>query len=244
MQKKDCVILENTNLAQNTYRMRLSGNFPDLKPGQFISLQIRNCYLRRPISVCTVTDNDLTILYKTVGRGTNILSRTLPGEIINVLAGLGSGYHLENAGEHPLLIGGGIGCPPLYFLAQKLRELGKDVTVILGFNHADEVILYDDFKDLGCHVLLTTADGTAGIRGFVTDALAQAGRPSYIYACGPMIMLKNVAKMTGRGEYSLEERMGCGFGVCLGCTIETASGPKRVCKDGPVFTKEELGWED
>ena len=235
-------IEENTGIARDIFRMRLSGNTDGIaRPGQFVSLQLPGFYLRRPISVFDWTEGSLTLIYKTVGKGTDAMSRMRPGEALDVLTGLGNGYDLSAAGDHPLLIGGGVGVPPLYALARFLRGAGLPVTAVLGFNTAEDVFAEADFRELGCGVILTTADGSAGRKGFVTDAIP-AGC-SYFYACGPVPMLKAVYRTVGTdGEFSLEERMGCGFGACMGCSTETRSGAMRVCREGPVFRKRDLLW--
>lgn len=223
-----------------------------IRPGQFVEIAVPGQYLRRPISVCDYADGVLTIIYKVVGVGTDAMSRWQAGQQVDLLVGLGNGYDLTQAGERPLLIGGGVGVPPLYMLARVLREQGKQVRVILGFNTKDEVFYEEEFRALGCEVEVTTADGSHGTKGFVTDAVMEQGVRSqeprlnsfcstYYYACGPLPMLKAVMKHWGDGgEVSMEERMGCGFGACMGCSIQTKEGPKRVCKDGPVFRAATL----
>lgn len=223
-----------------------------IRPGQFVEIAVPGRYLRRPISVCDYADGVLTIIYKVVGVGTDAMSRWQAGQQVDLLVGLGNGYDLTQAGERPLLIGGGVGVPPLYMLARVLREQGKQVRVILGFNTKDEVFYEEEFRALGCEVEVTTADGSHGTKGFVTDAVMEQGTKSqeprlnghcstYYYACGPLPMLKAVMKHWGDGgEVSMEERMGCGFGACMGCSIQTTEGPKRVCKDGPVFRARSI----
>lgn len=218
-----------------------------IHPGQFVEIAVPGQYLRRPISVCDYADGVLTIIYKVVGVGTDAMSQWQAGQQVDLLVGLGNGYDLTQASERPLLIGGGVGVPPLYMLARVLREQGKQVRVILGFNTKDEVFYEEEFRALGCEVEVTTADGSHGTKGFVTEARMEQGIKSqeprlnslcstYYYACGPLPMLKAVMKHWGDdGEVSMEERMGCGFGACMGCSIQTKEGPKRVCKDGPVF---------
>lgn len=216
----------------------------DIRAGQFVNIAVPDLYLRRPISVCNWQDGVLTIIYKVVGAGTRAMVLWQEDRTVDMLAGLGNGYDLTRAGEQPLLIGGGVGVPPLYMLARLLRGQGKEVHVLLGFNTAEEVFYEQEFRALGCEVEVTTADGSYGTKGFVTDArLADAFTPSYYYACGPLPMLRAVVKKWGSGgEISMEERMGCGFGACMGCSIETAQGPKRVCKEGPVFEAQEIIW--
>lgn len=242
---KDTVftITENSNIAKNVYRMTLAGDTSAIKnPGEFINIRLEGFYLRRPISVYDVSDSAVTIIYKVVGKGTQAMSRMAVGERLQVLTGLGNGYDLSLSGERPLLIGGGVGVPPMYLLAKRLLDQGKRVSVILGFNTEDEVFGEDAFKALGCDVTVTTADGSRGVKGFVTDALPEDY--TYFYTCGPEPMLKAVYKAAATsGQFSFEERMGCGFGACMGCSCKTITGYKRICKDGPVLKKEEILWE-
>ncbi|MCR5808326.1 MAG: dihydroorotate dehydrogenase electron transfer subunit [Clostridiales bacterium] len=234
-------IEENALIAPSVFRMRLSGDAGELRPGQFVNIRIDGLFLRRPISVCDHEDGVLTIIYKVVGKGTEALSRMGRGEKLDVLCGLGNGYDLTVPCSRPMLIGGGVGVPPLYYLAKALTAAGKDVSVVLGFNRAEEIFYEDEFKALGAKVAVTTADGSYGIRGFVTDALPE--NADYFYACGPEPMLKTLYKRTAvPGEMSFEERMGCGFGACMGCSCKTITGSKRICKEGPVLKKEELLW--
>lgn len=226
-------------LTADVFRMRLAGDTTGIRPGQFVNISIPGLFLRRPISVCDAEEGLLTIVFKVVGKGTAIMSKMQAGEQLELLTGLGNGYDLSKAGDQPLLLGGGVGVPPMYKLAKELRRQGKHVQVVLGFNKASEVFMEQDFKELGCDVVVATADGSYGMKGFVTDALPASY--SYFYCCGPLPMLKAVEKTcTTDGEMSYEERMGCGFGVCVGCTIQTTAGNKRVCKDGPVFKKGEV----
>ncbi len=237
-------IIENTPLTDSVMRMKLQGDVSAVTaPGQFINIRLDGLYLRRPISVCDVQDDVLTIIYKAVGKGTEQMRHMQEG-CLDVLIGLGNGYDLSVSGERVLLLGGGVGVPPLYMLAKKLREEGKHVSVILGFNTKDEVFLEEEFRELGCDVCVTTADGSYGIKGFVTDAMKDIDY-TYFYTCGPEPMLKAVYRSTvTEGQFSFEERMGCGFGACMGCTCKTITGYKRICKDGPVLRKEEILWED
>ncbi len=236
-------ILENEQIALNTYRMKLQGEGTEtLRPGQFVNVKLEPFFLRRPISVCDVNDGVLTLIYKTVGEGTKKMSELKKGSL-DLLIGLGNGYDLNKSGERPLLIGGGVGAPPLYFLAKELRKQGKEVQVILGFNKKEEIFMEREFEELGCKVYVTTADGSYGIKGFVSDAMDLDY--SYFYTCGPLPMLKAVdRKAKSEGEFSFEERMGCGFGACMGCSIKVKDGYKRVCKEGPVFERKEILWED
>ena len=236
-------VTENSLIAKNTYLMSLMGDTSALTaPGQFINIKLDGFYLRRPISVCDMDSSCVKIIYKAVGKGTEYMSSLDTGTVLDVLTGLGNGYDLTACGKSPVLIGGGAGVPPMYMLAKKLLNAGKDVSVILGFNSKDEVFFEDEFKKLGAKVYITTADGSLGIKGFVTDALKDLSY-SYFYACGPEPMLKAVYNASvSEGELSFEERMGCGFGACMGCSCKTKYGYKRICKDGPVLKKEEIVW--
>lgn len=236
-------ILSNTALTANVYEMKLQADTEEIHPGQFVDIALPGRYLRRPISVCNAENGILTLIYKVVGHGTADMAAMKEGASLDLLVPLGNGYDLDRAGDTPLLVGGGVGVPPLYMAAKELVKQGKHVKVILGFNTKDEIFYEEKFRALGCEVMVTTADGSYGVKGFVTDGLQEAGEYSYVYACGPMVMMKSLdPKIESAGEYSLEERMGCGFGVCLGCTIVTKKGPARVCKDGPVFRREDLIW--
>ena len=211
-------------------------------PGQLVTLQIDGLYLRRPISICDWDENSITLIYKIVGEGTEKMSKMLPGAKLDVLVGLGNGYNTSKSGDAPLLIGGGVGIPPMYGLCRKLLAEGKPVTVILGFNTASEIFYEKEFQDLGATVLVTTVDGSHGIKGFVTNAMEQVDY-SYFFTCGPMPMFRAIeAVAKTSGQYSFEERMGCGFGACMGCSCKTKYGNKRICKDGPVLEKEEIIW--
>ena len=238
-------IKSNEQIAKNVYRMQLGGDTTGILPGQFVNIRVQGQFLRRPISVCNIeqplnnVEPCLTIIYKVVGVGTEAMSHLPVGTQLDVLTVLGNGYDLSKAGDEPLLVGGGVGVPPMYMLARQLREMGKAVRVILGFNTKDEVFYEEEFRALGCDVTVTTVDGSHGVKGFVTNALD--GKQSYFYTCGPLPMIKALIQAAGtHGEVSMEERMGCGFGACMGCTIQTTKGPKRVCIEGPVFPAEEL----
>ena len=232
-------IKTNEQIAKNVYRMQLCGDTTGILPGQFVNIRVEGQFLRRPISVCNINNGVLTIIYKVVGVGTEAMSHLPIGTQLDVLTVLGNGYDLSKAGDKPLLVGGGVGVPPMYMLARQLREAGKAVRVILGFNTKDEVFYEEEFRALGCDVTVTTVDGSHGVKGFVTNALD--GQQSYYYTCGPLPMIKALLQAAGtNGEVSMEERMGCGFGACMGCTIQTTQGSKRVCKEGPVFPAEEL----
>lgn len=233
-------IVENKPLTSSVYEMILEGDTTEIgNPGQFVEIAIPGRFLRRPISVCHWAENRLILIYKVVGTGTADLSAMTPGTELNVLTGLGNGYCLENSGDRPLLLGGGVGVPPLYGLCRALLAQGKTPAVILGFNTKEEVFYEDEFRALGVNVTVCTVDGSYGVKGFVTDAM---DRPyTHFYTCGPGPMLRAIdRKANTSGQFSLEERMGCGFGACMGCTIETKLGPRRVCKDGPVFNREEV----
>ena len=234
----------NQKLTDNVYKMVLVGDTSDITAcGQFINIQLEGLYLRRPISVCDCDETAVTIIYKVVGKGTEQMSKMAVGESLDVLTGLGNGYDLSLSGDNPVLLGGGVGVPPLYMLAKKLKEQGKDVSVILGFNNKSEVFYEQEFKALGCDVTVTTVDGSYGVKGFVTNAYPNDY--TYFYTCGPEPMLKAIYKTSKTsGQMSFEERMGCGFGACMGCSCKTIAGYKRICKDGPVMHKEEILWED
>ena len=236
-------ILSNTSLTDSVYKMVLGGDTSAITaPGQFVNIQLDGLFLRRPISVCDYDEETLTIIYKVVGKGTGKMCQMAAGEKLDILTGLGNGYDLSPAGPAPLLLGGGVGVPPLYRLAKDLIAQGKSVTVILGFNTKSEIFYEKEFQALGCAVTVTTADGSYGVKGFVTDALPE--NYSYFYTCGPEPMLKAVYKATSTsGQMSFEERMGCGFGACMGCSCQTLTGNKRICKEGPVMRKEEILWK-
>ena len=237
-------ILENAPLTASVYRMVVRGDTSAITaPGQFVNIALDGKFLRRPISECDYDASTLTLIYKVVGSGTAQLS-AMGGGTLDILTGLGNGYDISAAGDAPVLIGGGVGVPPMYRLAKDLTAMGKTVSVILGFNTGSEIFLREEFEALGCKVIVTTADGSVGLRGFVTDALKDMDY-SYFYACGPEPMLKAVYKASkAPGQMSFEERMGCGFGACMGCSCKTLTGYKRICKDGPVMKKEEIQWED
>ena len=238
-------IIENAPLTASVYRMRLRADTSDLKrPGQFVQVSVPGFYLRRPISVCDWDAEGLTLVYKVLGQGTDRMSRMRTGETLDILSGLGNGFDTGMLGERPLLVGGGVGLPPLLGLGRRLCAEGKKPRLLAGFNTAGETFLTDEFEAMGIHVTLTTADGSAGIKGLVTDALPRIGDLDSLAACGPLPMLKalHAAVKDVPALYSLEERMGCGFGACMGCSLETANGPKRVCREGPVFRGEELMW--
>ena len=236
-------IIENTQLTATVYKMKLSGDVSEItSPGQFVNIKIDGLYLRRPISVCDSENGVLTLIYKVVGKGTEKMAEMEAGTELDILTGLGNGYNTELSGDKTLLVGGGVGVPPLYMLAKKLIAEGKKVTVILGFNTKDEIFCEDDFKALGADVIVATADGSYGVKGFVTDALTGV-EYTYFYTCGPEPMLKALYKATATsGQFSFEERMGCGFGACMGCSCKTKYGNKRICKDGPVLEREEIIW--
>ena len=222
--------------------MTLLGDTEGIRCGQFVNIKLDGFVLRRPISVCDCKDGVLTIIYKVVGTGTEYMAKLSDGAKLDILTGLGNGYDLEKSGDSPVLLGGGVGVPPMYMLAKELVKMGKKVSVILGFNAKDEVFYEEEFKALGADVVVTTVDGSYGVKGFVTDALKDTDY-SYTFCCGPEPMLKAVYNTSvTSGQYSFEERMGCGFGACMGCSCKTLYGNKRICKDGPVLVKEEIIW--
>ncbi len=237
-------IVSNTALTDSVYKMELSGDTSQItSPGQFVNIQLEGKFLRRPISVCDVNGDVLTIIYKVVGNGTEQMSRMGVGEELDILTGLGNGYDLSICGEKPLLIGGGVGVPPMFYLAKRLIGEGKRVSVILGFNTKDEIFYEEEFKALGASVSVTTVDGSYGVRGFVTDAMGDIDY-THICTCGPEPMLRAVYKASETdAQLSFEERMGCGFGACMGCSCKTITGYKRICKEGPVMRKEEILWD-
>jgi len=237
-------ITKNIPLNSQVMLMDLKGDVKDNHPGQFIDIALDGLFLRRPISICNISGDTMTIIYKIVGKGTEKMAMLKAGDKLDVLTNLGNGYDLSKVNKDALLIGGGVGVPPLFMLAKELLSKGIDVTVILGFNTKDEIFYEDEFKALGAKVLVTTVDGSYGIKGFVTDIFKDV-KYDYFYTCGPLPMLKAVYKATDTsGEFSFEERMGCGFGACMGCSCKTNFGNKRICKDGPVFKKEEIIWEN
>lgn len=243
MKQVDFKIINNAPLTENVYRIILKGDTSDITAsGQFVNIKIDGLFLRRPISVCDVEGDLLTLIYKVVGKGTEAMSKMSEGQTLDVLTGLGNGYDLEKSGDKPLLIGGGVGVPPLYNLAKRLIAEGNQVSVILGFNTKSEIFYEQEFKALGCDVTVTTVDGSYGVKGFVTNVMERDY--SHVYTCGPEPMLKAVfnACKSG-GQFSFEERMGCGFGACMGCSCKTVTGYKRICKDGPVLLKEEILWQ-
>ena len=245
MQKRLFKIEQNEAVARDTFRLVLRTDAPvAIRSGQFVDIALPGFYLRRPISVSDVLPDGVVLYYKVVGEGTRAMASMHPGKLLELLLPLGSGFHPEKCRQAALLVGGGLGAAPLYLLARELLAAGKAVTAVLGFNRAEEICLAEEFRTLGVPVLLATLDGSAGTKGFVTDAIA-AGRPVFdrFYSCGPLPMMKALcAELDVPGEVSLEERMGCGAGFCYGCTVQTLSGPKRVCADGPVFDKEDLPW--
>ena len=237
-------VISNRCLTENVYEMVLRGDTaPITASGQFVNIKLDGFYLRRPISVCNVEGDELTIIYKVVGKGTDEMSAMAAGEKLDVLTGLGNGYDLSKSGDKPLLIGGGAGVPPMYLLCRKLLAEGKRPTAILGFNKESEIFYEKEFEALGVPVIVTTVDGSYGVKGFVTNGMEAAGEYTYVYTCGPEPMLKAVYNAAATsGQFSFEERMGCGFGACMGCSCKTKYGNKRICKDGPVLEKEEIIW--
>ena len=237
-------VTENACLAKDIWRMRLRGDTSAVTaPGQFVNLKLEGFFLRRPISVCDVEGDVLTLIYKPLGQGTRLMTSFLPGKELDVLSGLGNGFDPALSGEKPLLVGGGVGIPPLYLLCRRLVQRGVQPAVILGFNTREEVFLETEFRALGASVTVLTADGSYGKKGLVTDGIRASSGYTYLYTCGPEAMLKAVSQVcASSGQFSFEERMGCGFGACMGCTCKTTYGNKRICKDGPVLTKEEILW--
>ena len=236
-------VQENIRIAKDIYKMILLGDTSDItRPGQFINLQLEGKFLRRPISVCDYDDKSITIIYKVVGGGTEQMAQMLSGTKIDILIGLGNGFDTSKCKDNALLIGGGVGVPPMYNLAKCLIAEGKKVSVILGFNSKDDVFYEEEFKNLGATVYVATADGSYGTKGFVTDVMKDLTY-DYFFTCGPEPMFKAIEKIAATsGQYSFEERMGCGFGACMGCSCKTKYGNKRICKDGPVMEREEIIW--
>ena len=237
-------IRSNEALTREVYRMVLTGDTSAITaPGQFVEIALPGKFLRRPISVCDWAENSLTLIYKVVGQGTEQMASLPGGTKLDILTGLGNGYDLTRSGDNPVLVGGGVGVPPLYALCKALLLQGKKPSVVLGFNKESEIFLAKEFQALGVPTFIATADGSVGTKGFVTDVLNTLDY-SYFYSCGPMPMFRAMEQVVKTsGQYSFEERMGCGFGACMGCSIQTKSGAKRVCKDGPVFIREEVfGW--
>ena len=243
MKQSIFTIIENSPLTETVYKMTLSGDTGAItKSGQFVNIKIDGMFLRRPISVCDCEDGVLTLIYKVVGEGTEAMKNMTSGAKLDILTGLGNGYDLSKSGDTPMLLGGGVGVPPMYMLAKKLIAEGKSVKVVLGFNTKSEIFYEDEFRALGAEVAVTTVDGSYGARGFVTDVMASSDY-SYFYTCGPEPMLKAIHKCSKTsGQFSFEERMGCGFGACMGCSCKTVTGYKRICKEGPVLEKEEILW--
>lgn len=244
MLKQDLYTIEkNVCIAKNTYEMVLLGDTKSfVAPGQFLNIKLDGFYLRRPISVCDYNDESITIIYKAVGKGTEKMAKMVKGEKLDILTGLGNGFDISKSGEKPVVIGGGAGVPPMFNLAKELIKNGKKPVAILGFNSADEVFYKEEFEKIGADVIITTVDGSVGIKGFVTDAIKTIDY-TYFYTCGPEPMLKAIYNnTTTSGQLSFEERMGCGFGACMGCSCKTKYGNKRICKDGPVLLKEEIIW--
>lgn len=236
-------ITENTKIAKDVFKMRLAGDTSGITgAGQFVNIKIDGFFLRRPISVCDFNENELLIIYKVVGKGTDRMSGLEAGQKLDLLTGLGNGYDLTVKTDKPVLIGGGVGVPPLYKLAKELKKQGKKVSVILGFNSKEEIFFEKEFKEIADRVLVCTADGTYGVKGFVTDALCDVDY-DYFFTCGPEPMFRALEKtVKTSGQFSFEQRMGCGFGACMGCSCKTKYGNKRICKEGPVLTKEEVIW--
>lgn len=238
-------ITSNEKIARDIFKMTLAGNTSAITaPGQFVNIKLDGFFLRRPISVCDCVGENLTLIYKTVGNGTEQMSRMAAGDELDLLTGLGNGYNTKISGGSPLLVGGGVGVPPMYMLCRELISEGKNVTVVLGFNSKDDVFYENEFRALGANVHIATADGTYGTKGFVTDVIKNL-QYTFFYTCGPEPMFRAMHKiMKTPGQYSFEERMGCGFGACMGCSCKTLTGNKRICKEGPVMESEEIIWVD
>lgn len=236
-------VVSNDRLAPSVFRMVVQGDTSHITaPGQFVNIELSGKFLRRPISVCDWDSSTITLIYKAVGHGTRQMSTMAPGVELDMLTGLGNGFTILDDSRYPLLVGGGVGVPPLYALAKQIIARGQGITVVLGFNSAEEVFYEKEFADLGATVIVSTADGSRGIKGFVTDAISQV-KYDYLYACGPLPMLKALAGIaTSEGQLSFEERMGCGFGGCMGCTCKTKQGYKRICREGPVLALDEIVW--
>lgn len=242
MKRQTLTIKEITVLAKDIYKMVLAGDCTCISaPGQFINIKIDGFYLRRPISIACYDEESLTIIFKVVGEGTKVLAAMEAGQKLDVLMSLGNGFDVSKAGSKPLLIGGGIGVPPIYGLCKEMVAAGAKPQVVMGFNTEADLILVDEFKALGVEPVVTTADGSVGIKGFVTDAMKDMDF-DYVLTCGPEPMLKAIYNAAPDGQFSFEARMACGFGACMGCTCETKYGYKRICKDGPILYKEEIKW--
>ena len=244
MKNRIFTVKSNEKLVEGVYKMTLEGDCGEISaPGQFVNIALEGLYLRRPISVCDVEGDLLTIIFKVAGKGTKQLSECKAGAQLDLLTGLGNGYDISLCGDRPLLIGGGVGVPPLYLLAKRLVSAGKIPEVILGFNTKFEIFLERAFMKIGCKVHITTVDGSAGTKGFVTDAMKEITSFDYSFSCGPEPMLRAIyEKSTADGQFSFEERMGCGFGACMGCTCKTKYGYKRICREGPVLERGEIVW--
>ena len=242
MEQRILTIRQNRQLVPGVWEMELAGDVGAIRaPGQFVNIALPGRFLRRPISVCRWEAGSLSIIYKVVGEGTGDLSRMVPGQTLDTLVGLGNGFSTALCPGHVAVVGGGVGVPPMYGLAKALLAEGKTVHAVLGFNTAGEVFYEEEFRALGCAVTVTTVDGSRGVKGFVTDGLT--AEDSYVCACGPLPMLKALYPRCRDGQFSFEERMGCGFGACMGCTCKTKNGSKRICKEGPVLRREEILWE-
>lgn len=245
MDKRIFEIESNRPLTEQVFEMRLRGDASAIRrAGQFVNIAVDGLFLRRPISVCDFTDDTLTLIYKVVGEGTARMAKMRAGERLDILTGLGNGFDADRTTSKALLVGGGVGVPPLYRLTKDLVARGKEVTAVLGFNRADEIFYADEFAAAEAKVIIATADGSVGTKGFVTDAIRENGVEfDYFYACGPLPMLRALCDATATdGELSFEERMGCGFGACMGCSCKTHNGNKRICKEGPVLRKDEIIW--
>ncbi len=243
MTERIFTVLSREKIAFDVYKLILEGDTDAVSaPGQFVNIKLDGLFLRRPISVCDYDKDSLTLIYKVVGVGTEKMAGLSPGDKLDILVGLGNGYDMSVPFDKPLLIGGGVGVPPLYALAKRLIEFGKTPNVIIGFNSEKDVFFEQEFRELGLRVFVMTADGSYGAPGFATDAMENV-EYDYFFTCGPKPMLRAVYdRSETSGQFSFEERMGCGFGACMGCSCRTKNGNKRVCKEGPVFVKEEIIW--
>lgn len=232
-------VISNRPLNSSVYEIVFAGDNLQAKSGQFVELAIKGCTLKRPFGIADLAGGKLTVLYKVVGRGTKEMTRLLPSDPVEAFVAIGNGFDLTPA-KRPLLVGGGIGAAPLYYLAKEFADTGTTPDILLAFRAKEEAYYIDEFAALG-NVYVATDNGSLGYQGNALDALKYYSLDNdYYYACGPMPMLAALAKHSDKGQLSLEARMGCGFGACMGCTISTTIGPKRVCKEGPVFAAREV----
>ena len=237
MRQQTLTLLSCRALNASVYELILAGA-EEMRAGQFVELSVPGFYLRRPISVADSEDGRLTLLVKEVGEGTKKLRTLQEGARLDVLTSLGRGFDLS--ARTPLLVGGGIGCAPLYKLAKDFAAAGVRPRAVLGFRNAEEIYYAEEFARY-CDVTVATDDGSRGVKGNAVSVAEDIPHDRF-YACGPQIMLRAAAQKLGEGEVSLEARMGCGFGACMGCSIVTVNGYARVCKEGPVFDAKEVVW--